>query len=561
MSQKALLSLTLVSMIANSVASSLLPFYAKKIIDGFISSRQLSVVLTSGIILVVLSLLNFGLRLVQIYYGNLAGQRIMKDIRLDFFMKLLRFKIETYNREPAGKIITRITNDVENMNELLNSGVVALISDLLLVVFAIVFLFLINAKLALISIIPLPLAVVLAVVFGNRMERAYEKVRDALTKINIHMQESLSGLPIVQIFQNEERNFGKFDEHAKEFRFSFNKTQMLNVLLRQSINTMSYTSTFLLYLFGGLLAIRGSATIGTLVAFGYYLNYLYGPLGDLSDRFSTLQNALSSMKKIDQFLSENSEEPNLEEGVAIQFEGQVEFKDVSFSYDGKSKVLDNINLRVDREKKIAIVGYTGAGKSTIANIVLGFYEPTEGDVFYDGISIRKVRKVDLRSKMAIVLQNIFIFKGTVRDNITLGKDFSDDEIVKAATKIGVHDFIMRLPQGYETELVTEGKNISVGERQLISFARALVYNPELLILDEATASIDSQTEELIENGIKQLLKGRTSIVIAHRLSTIRNADQIIVINNGRIVEQGNHSQLMRKKGLYYELYTTQISRA
>lgn len=556
---KALLILTLFSMLISSVSSSLLPFYAKKIIDQFIATKEIKSVLLASLIMLLLAALTYALKLIQIYYGNLAGQRIMKDIRLNFFKKLTRFEIETFNREPSGKIITRITNDIENMNELLNSGIISLLSDLLLVFFAVFFLLYINPKLGLISISPLPLAIFLSFIFGNKMEKAYEKVRDALTKINIHMQESLTGLSVVQIFQNEKRNFQKFDSHAKDFRFSFHRSIMLNVLLRQSVNVMSYFSTFLLYLFGGILAISGKSTIGTIVAFGYYLSYLYGPLGDLSDKFSILQNAISSMKKIDEFLTENREEENIEKGKAIESKGNISLNNVCFSYEKNNNVLENINLKTEKGQKIAIVGYTGAGKSTLANLILAFYKPTSGEIYFEGENLLSLSKQQLRKNMAIVLQNIFIFKGTVRDNITLGKEFSDEEVIAAAKKIGVHDFIMRLPQGYDTELLTEGKNISLGERQLISFARALVFNPRILILDEATASIDSQTEALIEKGIKELLKGRTSIVIAHRLSTIRNANTIVVLNKGRIVETGTHEELMQTKGLYYEFYTTQFS--
>lgn len=557
---KVLLVITLLSMLISSISSSLLPFYAKKIIDQFIALRSIQNVFLSSAIMVTLSIATYVFKLTQVYIGNLAGQKIMRDIRLDFFSKITRFEIDTFNKEPSGKIITRITNDVENLNELLNSGIIALISDLLLVFFAIFFLLYINPHLALISLIPLPLAIFFAFFLGDKMEKTYERVRDALTKINIHMQESLTGLSVIQVFQNEEKNFKKFDTYAKDFRFTFHRSIMLNVKLRQSINIMSYTSTFLLYLFGGMLAISNKSTIGTIVAFSYYLRYLYGPLEDLSDKFSILQNATSSMKKIDEFLSNNLEEENIDSGKKIEVNGNISLSNVCFSYDNSSLVLDNINLKIKKGEKVAIIGYTGAGKSTLANLVLGFYKPTKGSIFFENEDLIYLNKQELRKNMAIVLQNIFIFKGTVKDNITLGENFEEEEVINAAKKIGVHEFIMRLPKGYDTELLTEGKNISLGERQLISFARALVYDPKILILDEATASIDSQTESLIEKGIKELLKGRTSIVIAHRLSTIRNANIIIVLNKGKIVESGTHEDLIKAKGLYYEFYTTQFSK-
>jgi ATP-binding cassette subfamily B protein len=336
---------------------------------------------------------------------------------------------------------------------------------------------------------------------------------------------------------------------------------MLNIMLRQSINALSYTSIVFVIVFGGLFALKGTATVGTIVAFLVYLNQLYGPLGDLSDRFSILQNAISSMAKLDDFLTSNNVEKEGNKEFKKPVQGEIELENVSFSYDKDSIILENINMKIKKGEKVAIVGFTGAGKSTIANLILSFYEPDSGSVKIDGIDTKILNKKELRKNSAIVLQNIFIFKGSVRDNIALGReDFTEEKIINAAKEIGVHDFIMKLPNGYDTELSTEGKNISVGERQLVSFARALVYNPKILILDEATASIDTNTEEIIENGIKKLMKDRTSIVIAHRLSTIRNADMIYVINKGKIVESGTHRQLMLGKGLYYELYTTQFKK-
>jgi len=558
---KSAIIFALVFLVVASLLSSLIPFIVKNAIDNYISAKNLQGLIKLSIFLLLMIGVQFISKLIQIYLTNLSGQKIMKDLRHDLFQTMESFEIDVFTKEPSGKIITRITNDVENMNELLTSGIVSLLGDMLMVVFSIIFLFYINLKLSLISLIPLPVAIIAALFLGNRMEKIYEKVRDILTRMNIHMQESLTGLPIIQTFGVEKTNLSKFSNITKDFRFTFHKAQMLNIMLRQSINALSYTSIVFVIVFGGLFALKGTATVGTIVAFLVYLNQLYGPLGDLSDRFSILQNAISSMAKLDDFLTSNNVEKEGNKRFKKPVQGEIELENVSFSYDKDSIILENINMKIKKGEKVAIVGFTGAGKSTIANLILSFYEPDSGSVKIDGIDTKILNKKELRKNSAIVLQNIFIFKGSVRDNIALGReDFTEEKIINAAKEIGVHDFIMKLPNGYDTELSTEGKNISVGERQLVSFARALVYNPKILILDEATASIDTNTEEIIENGIKKLMKDRTSIVIAHRLSTIRNADMIYVINKGKIVESGTHRQLMQGKGLYYELYTTQFKK-
>jgi len=297
------------------------------------------------------------------------------------------------------------------------------------------------------------------------------------------------------------------------------------------------------------------------MAFLVYVDYLYRPLRDLAEKFSILQNAIASMKKLNDFFEEKEIIKNCKNPMQHEVKGDVAFKNVNFSYDKKIPTLRNINLQAKAGEKVALVGLTGAGKSTIANLVLRFYDADSGTVMVDNINVQQYDISKLRSCMAMVLQHVFIFKGTVRDNITLGdRDITEEQLIAAAKKIGVHDFIMKFANGYDTELSTEGGNISQGEQQLISFTRALVYNPRILLLDEATASIDTATEELIERGIKEIMKGRTSIVIAHRLSTIINSDRIYVINRGIVAEQGTHQELMKQKGLYFELYTTQFEK-
>jgi ATP-binding cassette subfamily B protein len=554
---KLLLLVTFIAMIIASITSALIPYLIKNVIDTLIATKNFTNIKNFLILVAVAVLLNIVFKLIQIYVGNYAGQRIMQDIRLDLFYTVSRFKIESFSKEPSGKIITRITNDVENMNDLLNAGLVSLFADLFFILLAIGFLIYINPKLGLIVLLPLPIAVIFSLYLGNRVEKIYEKVRDALTKMNIHMQEVLTGIHVVQIFDMEKIVIDKFKKFSSDFRDNFYKSQVTNVVLRQTVNISSYISIFLLVLVGGILTIKGMGTIGTIISFSSYLSYLYGPLGDLSDKFSILQNAVSSMVKIDEFLKSNSLEENYEDGNKFEVQGNLALKDVYFAYEEDSDVLKGVNIDVKKGESIAIVGFTGAGKTTIANLIFGFYEPTKGDVLIDGFDLRIACKSHFRKYLGMVLQNVFIFKGTVLDNITLGDEFPLEDVENVCKTLGIYDYIERLPNGLNTELSTEGKNISLGERQLISFARALIHNPRILILDEATSSIDSHTEELIEKGTRILMEGRTSIIIAHRLSTIKHVNRIYVLNKGRIVEEGTHEELLQRKGLYYEFYKSQ----
>lgn len=554
---KIMLVITFVSTVIASITSAIIPFLLKSLIDTLISKKDFSHIKLSFIIFVSLVFANIVFKLLQIYVGNLTGQRIMRDIRLDMFSRVSRFRLQSFTKEPTGKIITRITNDIENMNELLNAGIISLLADLLFVILAVGFIFYINFKLALIILSPLPIALFLSLYLGNIIEKIYEKVRDSVTKMNIHMQEILTGLNVVQLFNLEQLMIDKFKVFSKDFRNNFYKSQVINVTLRQVINISSYISIFLLIFIGGRFTINGTSTIGTIIAFSTYLSYLYGPLGDLSDKFSILQNAIASMVKIDGFLNDNPEEDFYDEGVKFEVIGSVALEDVYFSYEEGNEVLKGINISVKQGEKIALVGFTGAGKTTIANLIFNFYEPTRGEIKVDGISLKNVCKTHYRKYLGMVLQNVFIFKGNVLENITLGDDYSIEEVERVCKILGIYDYIKKLPSGFYYELSTEGKNISMGERQLISFARALIHNPRILILDEATSSVDTRTEELLEKGTKILIEDRTSIVIAHRLSTIRNVDKIYVINKGRVVEFGNHEELMEKKGLYYEFYKSQ----
>ncbi|MEA3313348.1 MAG: ABC transporter ATP-binding protein [Caldisericota bacterium] len=558
---KLFLSVSFVMLFIATVSAAVLPYLLKQSIDEFVAAKDFLGLVRISALFLGISGIRFVSKMIQIYFTNLTGQRVMRDLRIDLFKHLESFAVSFFSREPSGKIITRITNDVENMNELLSAGVVALFGDFATLLFVIVFIFFINVKFALLVIIPLPIAIVSALFLGNKLERLYEKVRDYVVKMNIEMQENLSGIILVQAFNVEQRSRKKFGNIAAGYRRTFHIAQMTSIQLRQVINILSYISIAIVIIAGGIFTLKGAATIGTIMAFLVYVDYLYRPLRGIAEKFSILQNAIASMNKLNDFFEEKEIIKACKNPVQHEIRGDLVFKDVNFSYDKKTPTLRDINLQTKAGEKVALVGLTGAGKSTIANLVLRFYDADSGTVMVDKINVQRYDIRQLRSRMAMVLQHVFIFKGTVRDNITLGNhDITEEQLIAAAKKIGVHDFIMKFANGYDTELSTEGGNISQGERQLISFTRALVYNPRILLLDEATASIDTATEELIERGIKEIMEGRTSIVIAHRLSTIINSDRIYVINRGKVAEQGTHQELMKQKGLYFELYTTQFEK-
>ncbi|MCD6427415.1 MAG: ATP-binding cassette domain-containing protein [Caldisericaceae bacterium] len=386
---KLLIFLSLVFLFTSTLSSMVIPYLSKQAIDNFIKAKNTQGLIKISIFIIIAAVILFISKILQIYFTNLAGQKIMKDLRHDLFAHMESLSVSFFSKEPSGKIITRITNDVENMNQLLSSGIVALLGDVALLVFAIGFIFYINPKLAAIVILPVPFAVIAAVVLGDKMERLYEKVRDLVVKLNIEMQETLSGIVLIQTFGAEKSQIQKFESIAEDYKKVFHKAQMTSIILKQSINVLSYVSIALIIIFGGILTVKGTATVGTIVAFLAYINSLYGPLRDLSDKFSILQNAISSMKKLNNFLEVDNPIKDPETPVYKDITGDIRLEDVFFSYDGKNMTLKNINLEAPHGKKVAIVGFTGAGKSTIANLILRFYDPDIGKVLIDKTDIKK----------------------------------------------------------------------------------------------------------------------------------------------------------------------------
>lgn len=553
-----LIVITLFANLLITLLSAIQPMVVKTAIDDYIKLKNFPGLLRLSFLFLGLITLIFLLNLVATYISYVVAQRTVIQIRKDIFSRLLVLSNSFLGKTPIGVLITRTANDTENLSELMASGALQLINDFLLLTVTIIVLIFFNLRLALITLLISPIVVVLIIIFSRILRAAYEKARNNLTLLNIFLQENLSGISIIKLYNRKELNGEQFRGISQKYQRSVLDALKKDVLFNQIINFSSYLSKISVILFGGLMIVNGKITVGTFFAFFMYIDYFYNPLRDLGERFNILQDAAVSMAKIGTVLYNQEVIPETKTPQKCEFEGTISFQEVTFAYE-EQKVLDGVSFTIKQGEKIAIVGPTGAGKSTMMNLILRLYDIKEGTILIDGQDIKTFSLHDLRSHMAIVLQDVFIFKGTVLENITLGReDISEEKVIEASKYLNAHDFITNLSSGYQTELNTEGSNLSLGQKQLISFVRALVFNPKILLLDEATSSVDTTTERIIQEGIEKLMKGRTSIVIAHRLSTIIKSDRIFVIKNGKIVEEGNHRELIEKKSFYYDLYTTQF---
>jgi len=554
-----LVFISLLSMLLSTFSSVLRPMILRTAIDSYILKGNYPGLLNLSLILLGLIVSNYIFSFLGIYISFIISQRVIFRLRMDLFNHILRLAISFLNRTPVGVLITRVTNDTESLSDLISGGGLQLINDFILLALTTAFLIYINWQLTIIALIITPFLVYIIIYFSRLLRIAYSLARDRLTQLNIYLQENLSGISIIKIFGRKDLNFSKFDEIAQKYRDAVYNALHKDILFNQIVNFSAYISNTLVIIFGGLMVINGRTTIGTLPAFLMYLQYFYNPLRQLGERFNILQDALSSIDKISTILKNKEIIPEPEKPLEIGIKGEIEFKNVTFAYENEI-VLNNVSFKIKPGERIAIVGPTGAGKTTIMNLILRLYDVNDGEILIDSVNIKHLRSDVLRKNIAIVLQDVFIFKGTLLENITLGRtDIPIENVYKAAKYLNAHDFIMSLPNGYDTELTSEGSNLSLGQKQLISFVRALVYNPKILLLDEATSSVDTNTESLIQEGIEKIMKGRTSIAIAHRLSTIIGCDRIFVLDRGKIIEEGNHEELINKRGFYYELYTTQFN--
>lgn len=494
----------------------------------------------------------------QIYLTAWIGQRVLYRMRQEIFAHLQRLSFRYYDKEPSGKIMSRLTSDIRYLQDFLSNGLTTLIGAVVSVVAILIVLFSLHAKLALLSLVTLPIVLITVTSLRHRIKQAHLMVRETMANINANLQESISGVRLVQAYVRQEVNEGHFERiNRRNFQATM-RSWLLAGAFNPAVEITSAGATILILWYGAHAIASGSVegvTVGIIVAFVSYLQLFYDPVRELSNLYNGMQSAMASADKIFHLLDTPAEV--LEKPGAYdlhEVKGRVRFEGVTFGYDKARPVLHNINLDVAPGETIALVGPTGAGKTSIINLVARFYDPQEGRVTLDGHDLRDLTFRSLRQNIAIVLQENFLFSGTVRENIAYGKDdATDEEIMAAAKAVHAHDFIERLPQGYDTQVHERGGQLSEGQRQLIAFARAILMNPSVLILDEATSQVDPMTEALVQNALEKLLEGRTAFVVAHRLSTIRSADRILVIDDGIIAQMGSHEELMAEEGLYKNL--------
>lgn len=546
-----------------SIFAALRPFLLKQTVDEYISPEDsvglLYYILLMGgaLIFEVISQFYF------VYLANWLGQDIIRDIRVKLFNHLMSFKMKYFDNEPVGKLVTRSVFDIESISKIFSQGLFMIISDLLKMVVVLIFMFYMNWKLTVIVMCAMPILVIATRVFQKKMKVAFEEVRTQISNLNTFVQERVTGMKIVQLFSREDIEYEKFKVINDKHKKAWIKNVWYNSIFFPIADIISSISLGLVVWYGGMniVAGNGSTSFGDLFSYTMFIGMLYNPLRQIADKFNEMQMGMIAANRVFEVLDIEEHIQDKGKEVAHTFHGNIEFNNVHFSYTDKEEVLKGINLDVKQGETIAIVGATGAGKSTIINLLNRFYEINSGEILIDKVNIKDFTLDSLRNQIAVVLQDVFLFADTIHNNITLeNPNISREQVVKAAKEIGVHDFIMTLPNGYDYNVKERGVMLSSGQRQLIAFLRAFVSNPSILILDEATSSIDSYSEDLIQRATETITKGRTSIVIAHRLATIINADKIIVMEKGHVVEQGTHYELINKdEGFYKNLYYSQFA--
>ena len=532
------------------------PYLIGVAIDQFIGHNDWRGLAIIGTILIVVNVLMWQAQYWQVWTMSWAGQQILYNLSSDMFTHLQRLSLSFYDRTQIGRVMSRLQSDIDVLESMLSSGLLSMLGSLVSLIGIVAAMLAMNVSLALLSFTVLPIMFVIAAFWQRFAQRSFRRTRAAISMVNATLQENISGMRVIQSLAREDRNRAEFDELNAYNRDTNLEASRVAALILPLVEVVAALAIAITVLYGGVLVSQGALKVGVLVAFTLYINRFFDPIREISQQYSQLQRAGVAAERIFQILEmpvDIVDKPGAEQ--LPQIRGEVEFRDVTFSYSPDLPVLHGLNLHMKAGQTVAIVGPTGAGKSTIAGLLARFYDVQKGAVLIDSHDVRDVMQRSLRSQIGVVLQEPFLFTGTIRDNIRYGRlDASDEELAEAASAMGVHELIMQLPAGYETPIRERGRNLSVGQRQLISFARALLADPRILILDEATANIDTFTELLVQQGLRRLLHGRTALVIAHRLSTIKGADSIVVLQAGRIVEQGTHAELLQRNGIYASLY-------
>jgi ATP-binding cassette subfamily B multidrug efflux pump len=551
--------LSLIFILAASALTVIQPYLIKVAIDSYIRSGDYQ-----GLNLIALFYLltlagEFTFSLGETWVLNVMGQKIMFDLRVQIFTHLQKLDVAFFDRNPVGRLMTRVTTDVDALNELFTAGVISIFGDLCTLAGIIITLFILNFRLALAIFSVLPLLFLVTFLFKIKVRDSYRRVRTAIARINAFLQENITGTAVVQIFGQEKKQYQRFTRINREHLEANLQSIFYYAIFYPLLELVGALAIALIVWYGGLQVFQGTLTLGALVAFVQYSDRFFRPIRDLSEKYTILQAAMASSERIFKLLDTP---PVITSPAQAKLEpvqqGKVEFRHVTFAYHPGETILHDVSFAVEPGERIALVGATGAGKSTIIALLSRFYDVQEGEILVDGTDIRCLPLQDLRRSIGTVLQDVFLFSGSVSDNVRLwNNEITDEQVRKAAETVHAADFIERLEKGYQTQVGERGSSLSVGQKQLLAFARALAYDPRILVLDEATSSIDTETELLIRDALEKLLAGRTSIIIAHRLSTVQNADRIVVLHRGRIREMGTHQELLKLKGIYWRLYQLQ----
>lgn len=535
------------------------PYLTKVAVDNYISVGN-SKGLLNIIILILLSLmLQSVIEYAMTFATQYMGQKTLFDLRMEIFRHLQNLSLKFFDKTPVGRLVTRVTNDVESLSELFSSGIVMIFSDVFIIIWIFVFMMVMSFDLALVTMSVIPVLIYATFLFRKKVRTNYRDIRKHLARLNSYMQEHISGMNVVQLFNKEEIELEKFKLINKDYRDANIKSVFYHAVFYPFVELISAIAVALIIWYGGGEVVQKNLSLGVLFAFIQYTEMFFRPVRDLAEKYNILQTGMASSERIFKLLDTKIFVKNPENPLVLNnIKGKVEFRNVWFAYNDEDYVLKDISFFINPGETAAIVGATGAGKSSIINLLLRFYDINKGQILIDDIDISTVDKRELRKHIALVLQDVMLFSGDIKSNINLwNEEIPFEKIIEAAKIVGADQFIEKLPKKYDEEVKERGATLSLGQKQLISFARALAYDPRILILDEATASIDTEAEKMIQKAISKLLKGRTSIVIAHRLSTIQNSDKIIVLHKGQIREIGNHFELLERKGIYYRLYQLQ----
>lgn len=531
-------------------------------LDHYVANSNMQGLINMSLFIFALLLIQSLIQVWSTILTNFLGQKVIMDLRNKVYTYLTGLRLRFYDKTPVGTLVTRTVSDVETISDVFSEGLINIAGDLLQVIFILAFMFSMNWKLSLVSLSVLPILIWAGYWFKEKVRKSFEEVRTEVTRLNTFVQEHIQGMQIVQIFNREQKELGRFKEINQRHRDANIRSVFYYSVFFPVVEIVAAASTALIVWYGAKGVLNDVATIGDITAFFFFTNMFFRPIRQIADRFNTLQMGMVAAERIFKLIDEEDNiEPTGSKKLAA-IEGDIEFKDVWFGYNPGEYVLKNISIRVHKGKTVALVGATGAGKSSVINLLSRFYEIEKGRILIDGMDLHELDIQSVRRHIAVVLQDVFLFSGTVMENIRLfNKNITEEQIIDTAKMLGAHEFIMKLPHGYMQEVHERGATLSVGQRQLISFVRAMVIHPRVLILDEATSSVDNETEQVIQQAIHTMMQGRTSIVIAHRLSTIQYADEIIVLDKGEIAERGNHQQLLEIDGFYKRLYELQFAEA